>query len=414
MFAWDEGCDIAIWGTGFWGTRLYYKYRNRYQIVCFIDNFPRSSSFEGIPVTSSDEITKMNCKILIAVHDYKDICNQCVLAGKKFYSDFLPFKFFEFSEIPIIELYDLVREETEKFFDVLRNDKRPVLMVGNCQVQEIKKLLLQGGVPEEIVYISIPAVHLLTKHDIEVLGDCNFIFKKASYIITQHISIETGNILGTENIFKMKGEHTEVICIPSLWFDLYYPQSVRQYRKFDIGDGRGAFPYADAIIDDLVKKYWVDDIIEIAHSEDLFSPQFLDELYEYRITDLAEREDRCEIKMLDFLIENWRKQLIFFSVNHPAKFVLLEEANRLLRFLGYEYLKTEKIDNREMDFSQSIIYPSVRVNYGLAFEHNYYKDAGFDGKMDMDGYIKEYISYVHPWRAKEYFLKLGKSEADKC
>lgn len=93
MFTWKEGCNIAIWGTGVWGKRMYHKYRARYQVSCFIDNFSKQDSMYGIPVLQGDKISKIKCKILIAVNKYESICIQCKQAGKQFYRDYLPYVF---------------------------------------------------------------------------------------------------------------------------------------------------------------------------------------------------------------------------------------------------------------------------------------------------------------------------------
>lgn len=82
MLAWNENIDIAIWGTGYYGRKMYYKYRHRYNVKCFIDNYPREQSIEGIPVIMPEKA--QNIKILIAVEKYEEICHQCKSLGKSF------------------------------------------------------------------------------------------------------------------------------------------------------------------------------------------------------------------------------------------------------------------------------------------------------------------------------------------
>ncbi|MCI8938512.1 MAG: hypothetical protein HFH12_00755 [Dorea sp.] len=401
MLAWNKGETIAIWGTGLWGKRLFYKYRVEYLVTCFIDNSPRSREFYGVPVVHAKELNKLNCKILIAVQEYGDICVQCEKEGKSFYEDYLPYFLFEYNQIPIIPLYDLAKDQIKKFFHIFLQGKKSVLIIGNCQTSKIKpSMMTSTQFDKEYIFVDIPMVHLLTEHDISVLKHCKFIFEESCLIITQYISSEAGKILGTQQILNMKGNQTSIIFIPTLWFDCYYPQSRHQYRKVDLGKGLAAFPYADSMVDELINKYSVDKVIEIVKSPDLYSAAYLNDLYEQRITELSEREQRCDIKMLDFVIANWKTELLFFSVNHPNNRVIFEETVRILRFLGIEDFNSEKVDMTELDEFQELIYPSVQLNYGLIFQHDYYKDGSFHGKKTIDEYIREYIRYIHPQKFK--------------
>ena len=220
-----------------------------------------------------------------------------------------------------------------------------MLIIGNCQTSKIKpSMMTSTQFDKEYIFVDIPMVHLLTEHDISVLKHCKFIFEESCLIITQYISSEAGKILGTQQILNMKGNQTSIIFIPTLWFDCYYPQSRHQYRKVDLGKGLAAFPYADSMVDELINKYSVDKVIEIVKSPDLYSAAYLNDLYEQRITELSEREQRCDIKMLDFVIANWKTELLFFSVNHPNNRVIFEETVRILRFLGIEDFNSEKVD----------------------------------------------------------------------
>lgn len=396
MQTWEEGCVIAIWGTGFWGKRMYYRCRNNYQIKCFIDNYKRIDRLYTVPVVKASELRKIECKILIAVHEYYSICEQCQCEGKEFYKDYLPYIFFEYQQIPIVLLYDLVKSEVKKYYSILLQNKRPALIIGNCQTSIIKSCMLGSRrFEKEYVFIDIPLVHMLTEHDIDVLQKCKFIFKESSLIITQHISDKAGKILSTDKILEMKGKRSKIVYIPKLWFDLYYPQTIHQYRKAEIAQGIYAFPYGDFVIDELIQKYDEKDTVKIIKNTNIFTKKFLNDLYNYRIANIEEREKKCDIRMLDYIVENWKKELLFFSKDHPNNHVLFEEARRLLAYLGFDDFDSEKVEVEELNQYQEVIYPCVKKAYDLKFKHDYYKDISFEGKKSLDEYVKEYVSYIH-------------------
>lgn len=70
---------------------MYYKYRHRYNIKCFIDNYSSAKTIEGISIIMPEEV--QNIKILIAIEKYEEICCQCDNMGKRFFEDYLPYEF---------------------------------------------------------------------------------------------------------------------------------------------------------------------------------------------------------------------------------------------------------------------------------------------------------------------------------
>lgn len=48
MLAWNKKTDIAIWGTGNYGRKIYYKYRHKYNIKFFVDNYPNVETLDDI------------------------------------------------------------------------------------------------------------------------------------------------------------------------------------------------------------------------------------------------------------------------------------------------------------------------------------------------------------------------------
>ena len=62
---WEKGTEIAIWGTGKIGRRIYLKYRQEYSVKYFIDNYPKVKSIDDVPVVQPEELREKNIKILM-------------------------------------------------------------------------------------------------------------------------------------------------------------------------------------------------------------------------------------------------------------------------------------------------------------------------------------------------------------
>lgn len=67
--------QVAVWGTGKVGRCFYYKHRNELDVKFFIDNYPKRNQIDNIPVITPEHMDS-DIKIIIAVADYFDICNQ--------------------------------------------------------------------------------------------------------------------------------------------------------------------------------------------------------------------------------------------------------------------------------------------------------------------------------------------------
>lgn len=88
---------IILFGAGFYGRMAYYKLRDRYEIVCIIDNNAESISSimvdgEEIPITQANELLKYdlnNVDLIICMYHYTDVVYQLFRSGIDRYYVFL-------------------------------------------------------------------------------------------------------------------------------------------------------------------------------------------------------------------------------------------------------------------------------------------------------------------------------------
>lgn len=398
MMAWDENIDIAIWGTGYCGLKMYYKYRHRYNIKCFIDNYPKEDSVNGISVIMPEEI--QNIKIVIAIEKYEEICQQCENMGKSFFEDYLPYDFFEYTEINIIRLNKVVKERTKSVLFKLMHEKSIAIIIGNCQTEYIRKYMCQSKeFIEDYIFINIPMIHMISSKDESILRENRYIFERCDLCITQIISDdnEFSHFLSTSHVKRLLGNNTQIVKLPVLYFDIYFPQTIHQRKPLETLKKVGilSFPYGDCILDELSLRHSPEEIVEIVKFDNLFSRRFLKRFFEERIEKLREKESVCDIKILDYILANYKKELLFYSKNHPCNKLIVEFVKRILNYLGYMDFNAKPTLYKEMDLWQEIIYPSVAKEYGLQFEKEIYNDCALDEGCNFDEIVKFYLSYVH-------------------
>ena len=299
MLAWNKNLDIAIWGTGYYGMKIYYKYRHIFNIKYFIDNYPKEDKIDDIPVILPEGI--LNEKIIIAVEDDEGICRQCQSLGKQFYYDYLPYNFIEYTEIDIIQLYKYVgKKNVQNVFFEFTKEKKLVIIIGNCQTEYIRKYMCQSKkFTSDYLFVKIPMIHLLSRSDELILKENSDIFEKCDLCITQIISDDNGfsRFLSTSNVYKLLGKNTKIVKIPVLYFDIYFPQTIHQKKTIESLRKVGilSFPYGDCILDDLSQRYCSNEIVEIVKDENFFSKEFLNRFFEERIESLRKKEEKCDI-----------------------------------------------------------------------------------------------------------------------
>lgn len=402
MFSWDKGTKIAIWGTGTYARRFYLRYRDYFRIAYFIDNFPKQDTLDNLHVLHVSEFCgkKRNVKVIVAVEKYEEICEQCHSLGMRLLEDYLPYDLVQFQSFDFIRWCSLIHEDedAEDIFERLLQGHDYSLVVGNCQTPTIRKILLSSRqFCSQYLMAVVPEIFALTEKDKDILKNNIYFLEKCSLLITQPISENNSFFpLYATNVLKSyvqtKGR---VLVIPVLYFDLYFPQTVHQERHNILLEGHlHAFPYADCILNELAQRYSVQEVAEIVHMDNLFSKQFLEWFTQTRIVEYLHREQTCDVKIYDFILQNFRREQLFHSKNHPNRTVLTEFGRRILETLGIEDCRAEQLHIEEIDTWQEIIYPSVASFYALRFHKNLYKERLWEEECELTEWIRGYISCV--------------------
>lgn len=391
---WNEGTKIAVWGCGVRGKKFYLRFRDYFRIECFIDSYDDRTFIMGLPIYRPEAYTG-DARIVIAVEDNYEICMQCQGLGKKLYHDYLPYDMIGTSQIDYIKLWKLTGgENVEKILTSILQNKKIFLLIGNCQIENLGKLLMSSPVmSENYGYISIPPVHLLNKDAEMILNMSKFLFQKCELCVSQPVfSEQYPPILLIENIRKIMNKKGRLVIIPALYCDLYFPQTVHRKEMEYMQDvfGMLSFPYGDCIVNELVKSYTLHEVFEIVQMDNLFSERFLRWHFASYVKTMEERENLCTIKIHDYIINNFRDKMLFYSKNHPAKCVLVELARRIMNYLGYDDSYCEFVRIEEMDAWQEYIYPAVIKGYNIKWDKCLYRDWILDRECTREEYIHLY------------------------
>lgn len=396
---------IAIWGTGQVARNFFYKKCYKYDTQYFIDNYEPKHRIKNFSIYAPEDIDLKKYKIIIALTNWESVAEQLEKLGLSFFKHYLPYHLVDKNEVPIMEILAHTENlnDRESAITAYRGSRKLALINGNCQISRIKMFLQQNKeFNKEFVFLDIPPIYELSQNGIDLLMKNKDVFKKIKLFISQNISLNNkfNYCISNKNLIGLMDKAVQYIRIPTLFFDIYFPQGGKQLDPRKEAFARTLFPYSDAIIDDMANKkgfkgegYSADEIIEAINMENFFSKDFLEWVIQYRLEQLRKREEECDIKMMDYIEREYLNEPLFYSRNHPTNKVLKEESIRILKYIYERDNMDIEHENTIPDLSinQEFIYPSIYHKLHPAFRKIWYSDAISKCSCTMEEEIKKYL-----------------------
>ena len=138
---------------------------------------------------------------------------------------------------------------------------------------------------------------------------------------------------------------------------------------------------------------------ERIRNEKIFSNEEIVRLFSSAIEKLKGREDKCDIKISDFILENISKMQLFYDIGHPHENILLEKTNRILDFLGISRLSKALVHVNAYDQGEIFVYGCVRKVHEMKWEKEVIRSHNTIFTLDGHGItLEEYIDAYKAWR----------------
>jgi len=237
-----------------------------------------------------------------------------------------------------------------------------IVILGNCQSGPLETLLRhRGGVKHIKSYLE----HSLNK---ETLNDADLReIESADLIISQPLLSESFGPLETK---KLTGSRKNVLIIPNLYFtgmhpELVYVGSSKNRLKSQLDEYHSAIAIAAFFAGLSVKE-----TISLYRSREFFEDcGFFDEWQE-SLREYLLREYVCDISLFKYLQGKAKRDLMFYTVNHPALPLLAQLASAILELFDIQPNWQTAIRD---EFKFLVIYPvwtPLVGYYGLGFQNN--------------------------------------------
>lgn len=372
-----SGRSFAVFGTGLEAVKcIYYLQEKGIEITYCLNNNCKVEQFCGCPVFEPDKENMRNVFILVASkeHVYPIISRQLEENGLSEFKDYIYYEWI---------------------------DKKLVLLHGNCHMSIIKLFLLSSKTfSRQYSIYPNPLICENKKGKIEkaVLESCD---------LWIHEDIQTDNgysyFLSDEYIRKFIRADAVEIVIPNL-FGLgraFFPQSGENHRNNVIkngGDVNGMFPRADKVIDKCIEQGMnKEDIIGFCMRDDAISWVLIEENFNRYINKMRIREQGWDIKIVDYILENYKQQKLFYDMGHPVNKVLEVISAGVLEKLGINGESIFAYEN--LDGHEDPVYPAVIKTLGMNWDNGLLRKS-LRGKrvhedMDFRKYIEEYLWWCY-------------------
>jgi len=184
--------------------------------------------------------------------------------------------------------------------------------------------------------------------------------KKADIIITQPINsnYRDTDYLHTEFILENCRKTTKVIIFPSLYFDFYYIDLVYKSINNEILKIPSDYHYNNLIEcykNKLDKQSFIENYV---NNIDYKNIDELEKIANDSLKELEKRENEMKkyntiiITVSGYIRENYKKKLLFYSMNHPTKY--------LLQFISIKILNELYVNNITINLDIDPLYSSDR------------------------------------------------------
>ena len=242
--------------------------------------------------------------------------------------------------------------------------KKTYTFYANCQGGAIAKTLEENqNFLERYERIVIKPIQNLRAPDIETVRAK---IAATDVIIYQTIS-ERGRAkeLSSENVLKYAKPDAQLISIPSLYFDGYFPHLSSMNGHKSILTLVHDYFIAYAYCRDLSAT----DCLQMIQSKTLYSKTLSQQLFQTSLENLRRREqnEALDITVSGHIADKFKEKKLFNQFNHPTRDIIEFVSDSLLEKIGVDRMNYDPTAEGHLDGLEVPIYKSTYSNLGLQF-----------------------------------------------
>jgi hypothetical protein len=279
--------------------------------------------------------------------------------------------------------------------------KKTLLLVGTCIAPAIRYLLNTSPGFARNFTVNL----FFTNRHRQFMGDFNFGEEElhSAEAIFYHTPgwADWGNDQAYVDLIARIPAHVGRLSFPYPVFLPLWPFHQGDPRNEDPDRGRHRddrpwhFPYGDSVVLGLLRQGLTPEQVVARYAAmDLAAMVDLDALLAKSIEIQEAKENETDVKILDFVLSEFRERRVFSTMNHVANASLIHMANQMLRFLGCAPLPAAlPAMLRELVMPQMPVHPSVVRHFDLSW-------APPDLRYEVDEYQQlTFAEYIYQYAA---------------
>lgn len=200
----------------------------------------------------------------------------------------------------------------------------------------------------EITHIRIDDL-VFKKNDINLTK-----ILKANIFIYQPLDEKHGDI-STKKIIKMLNPSCIKISFPYIYNNSFYPVKGPLLIKDSHKKKQCSIIYDNSeVITDLIdKNYSLEEIITLYKNNKInFN---YEDRFNYTNSILQQKESECDIKILNFIKDNFNKERLFLLENHPTSIIFINVVNQILEKISLSKLPLFNCDINEANLPGGLL-----------------------------------------------------------
>lgn len=385
----------------------------------------KTADHKGFPVSYSEyeevEKERLGNYLFVLASDISgdylvEIINKFRKDKLEVIDNWIPYWLLESCEIDFLRLYEFFGRNVQTFqstIQKLKQQKKILMIHGNCHTHVMNYYLKHNNYIKKNYFLcKMPQLwnsgHVSSYQKMYDIGFWGYI----DVFVTQIIDINNRftKLIATQEILPLLNEQCKVIKITNPYLDAYYPQfrapgGVDHNQIKAVTDEEGK-TYFDGRIDYNVARLVAEhrgykEILDYVCNKNVYNKEYLYNIFFAGIAEMKRREHTCDIKISDFLEENFDRDLCFISANHPTEIVITEILKRLLSALAGTDMGNADIYSCDVRFTGVyedvlIMYPSVLKCLGLEKYYNLFYKLPSGEKVPFEEYMSTYIRTVFP------------------
>jgi hypothetical protein len=237
------------------------------------------------------------------------------------------------------------------------------VIIGNCQARALEEVLKASRpFSKRYTFARFPAVHEIPETMIEELHK---VVSTASVVVLQRVDdgYRDGIGLGTDTLAAL-AVNANVIRWPNLYWGGYFPDLCYLRNAAGAPVHGGPSDYHDRVILDAflagvsVQETW-------RYITDPNRPSEAATWAQKATEALQRYEADCDIHVTPYIKANHRRELLFFTMNHPSDRMLCFLAEQITERLGIDELRYRRPLRRRHDLLGRTFYP-LHANHSRA------------------------------------------------